>query len=94
MNVSFHTFKANSPPNTNLSSKIGDDESLLNLKSEHKSKTDLNGSRSCSSKSSLRWSTNFLTSSFARGTYLSIIEKLKKKKKDQVKRLALLAEEY
>ena len=95
MNVSSHTFKANSPPNTNISSKIGDDESLPNCKSEHKSKTDLNDLRSCSSKSSLRWSTNFLTSSFAGGTYLSIIEKLKKKKKnDQAKPLALQAEEH
>ena len=54
---------------------------IINLcpsfKSEHQSKTDFNRSRSSSSKSSLISSSNFLISSFARGTYLSVIKKLK-----------------
>ena len=92
MNVNSHTFKVNSPPNTNPSSKIGNNESLLDLKSEHKSITDFNRSRESSSKSSLRSFSNFLTSSYARGTYLSVIEKLKTI--EQAKLLALQAEEH
>ena len=42
----------NSLPNINLSSKIGNNESLPYLKSEHKSKTDSNCSCSSSSKAS------------------------------------------
>ena len=91
LDVNFPTFKVNSPPNTNLSSKIGDNESLTNFKCEHKSKTDFNLSRSSSFKSTLRSASNFLTSSFACGTYLSVIEKLKKT--EQVKLLALQAKE-
>ena len=70
MNVNSHTFEVNSPPKTNLSSKIRDNELLPDLKSEYKSKIDFNF---YSSKSS----SNFLTSSHACGTYLSIIENLK-----------------
>ena len=75
-----------------VSSKIGDNESLPNFKSEHKSKTDFNGSRSSSSKSSLKSSSNFLTSFFAHGIYLPFIEKLKKI--EHAKLLALQAEEH
>ena len=74
-----------------VSSKIGDNESLPNFKSEHKSKTDFNGSRSSSSKSSLKSSSNFLTF-FAHGIYLPFIEKLKKI--EHAKLLALQAEEH
>ena len=77
LNVNSNTFKVNSSPNTNISSKIGDNELLPDLKSEHKSKIDLNCSRTSSSKSSLKSSSNFLTSSHACGTYLSVIENLK-----------------
>ena len=92
LNVNSHTIKVNSPPNTSLSSKIGNNESLPDLKSENKSKTDFNRSRLSSSKSSLRSFSNFLTSSYARGTYLSITKKLKSI--EQVKLLALQAEEH
>ena len=92
MNTNSHTFKVNFPPNTNLSSKIGNTESLPDLKSEHKSKTDFNRSRASSSKSSLRSLSNFLTSSYARVTYLSVIEKLKTI--EQAKLLAILSEEH
>ena len=92
MNVNSHTFKVNSPPNTNLSSKIGNNESLLDLKSEHKSLTDFNRSRESSSKLSLRSFSNFLTFCYARGTYLSVIEKLETI--EQAKLLALQAEEH
>ena len=91
LDVNFPTFKVNSPPNTNLSSKIGDNESLPNFKFEHKSKTDFNRSHS-SSKSSLRSSSNFWTSSFACGTFLSVIKKIKKI--EQAKLLALQAKEH
>ena len=92
MNVNSHTFRVNSPPNTNLSSKIEDNESLPSFKSEDKSKTDFNHSHSSSSKSSLRSSSNVQTSSFACGTYLSVNEKLKKI--EQTKLLALQAKEH
>ena len=92
MNTSSHTFKVNFPPNTNLSWKIGNTESLPDLKSEHKSKTDFNRSRASSSKSSLRSLSNFLTSYYARGTYLSVIEKLKTT--EQAKLLAILSKEH
>ena len=49
--VNSHTFKVNCPPNTNLSSKIGDNESLLNFKSEHRSKSKTDFNRSCYSSS-------------------------------------------
>ena len=82
-----------------VSSKIGDNESLPNyisvilfLTNNHKSKTDFNGSRSSSSKSSLKSSSNFLTSFFAHGIYLPFIEKLKKI--EHAKLLALQAEEH
>ena len=65
---------------------------MLDLKSEHKSITDFNRSRKSSSKSSLRSFSNFLTSSYARGTYLSVIEKLKTI--EQAKLLAFQAEEH
>ena len=92
LNVNSHTVKVNSPPNINLSSKIGNNESLPNLKSEHKSKTDFNRSRAPSSKSSLRSFSKFLTSSYACGTYISVIKKIKSIK--QAKLLALQAEEH
>ena len=92
MNVNFHTFKVNSPPNTNLSSKIRDNESLPNFKFEHKSKTDFNRSRSSSFKSSLRSSSNFPTTSFACGANLPVIERIKKI--EQTKLLALQAKEH
>ena len=90
MNTSSHTFKVNFLPNTNLFWKIGNAESLPDLKSEHKSKTDFN--RASSSKSSLRSLSNFLTSYYARGTYLSVIEKLKTT--EQAKLLAILSKEH
>ena len=62
------------------------------MKSEHKSKTDFNRSRSSSSESTLRSYSNFLTSFYARGAYLSVIEKLKTV--EQMKLLALQAEEH
>ena len=65
---------------------------MLDLKSEHKSITDFNRSRKSSSKSSLRSFSNFFTSSYARGTYLSVIEKLKTI--EQAKLLAFQAEEH
>ena len=65
---------------------------MPDLKSEHKSKTDFNRSRASSSKSSLRSLSNFLTSYYARGTYLSVIEKLKTT--EQAKLLAILSKEH
>ena len=81
----------NSPTNVNLSTKIRKNESLSDLKSEHKSKTDSNCSRSSSSKASSRSFSNSLTSSHARGTYLSVIEK--RETIEQAKHLALQDEE-
>ena len=76
--VSFeNTLNVNSPPNINLSSKIRNNESLPDLKSEQKSKTDSSRSRPSSSKASSRLSSNSLTSSYPLGTYLSVIEKRK-----------------
>ena len=90
--ISFaNTFNFNSPPNVNLSLKIGKNESLHDLKSEHKSKTDFNRSSSSSSKASSRSSSNSLNSSYPRGTYLSVIEK--RKTIEQAKLLTLQAEE-
>ena len=82
-----NNLNVNSPPNVNLSTKIGNNESLPDLKPEHKSKTDSNRSRSSSSKASSRSFSNSLTSSYARGTYLSVIEK--QKTTEQAKLLAL-----
>ena len=48
-----------------LSSKIGNNKPFPDLWSEHKFKTDFNRLRVSSSKSSLRSSSNFLTSSYA-----------------------------
>ena len=92
LNTNSHTFKVNFPPNKNLSSKIGNTESLPDLKSEHKSKTDFNHSRASSSKSSLTSLSNFLTSSYSCSSYLSVIEKLKTV--EQAKLLAILSEEH
>ena len=92
LNTNSHTFKVNFPPNTNLSSKIGNTESLPDLKSEHKSKTDFNRSRASSSKSSVTSLSNFLTFSYARVTYLSVIEKLKTI--EQANLLAIFSEEH
>ena len=64
---------------------------LPDLKSEHKSKTDSNRSHPSSSKASSRLSSNSLTCSYARGTYLSIIKK--RITIEQAKFLALPAEE-
>ena len=86
-----NNLNVNSPPNVTLSSKIGNNESLPNLKSEHKSKPDSNRSYLPSFKASSRSSSNSATSSYGRGTYLSIIEK--RKTMEQVKVLALQAEE-
>lgn len=72
--ISFQiSFNVHSQQNVNLSTKIGNNESLPDLKPEHKSKTDSNRSRSSSSKASSRSFSNSLTSSYARGTYLSVI---------------------
>ena len=65
----------NYPPNISLSSKIGNNELLCDLKSEHKSKTDSNLLCSSSSKASSRLSSNSLTSSYACSTYIFVIKK-------------------
>ena len=90
--ISFeNTLNVNSPPSVNFSSKIGNNESLHDLKSEHISKTDSNCSHSSSSKAPSRSSSNSLTFSYARGLYLSVIEKYRTI--EQAKLLALQAEE-
>ena len=72
--ISFENTKnVNSLPNVNLPTKIGNNKSLSDLKSEHKFKANSNGSRSSSSKASSRSSSISRTSSYPRGTYLSVI---------------------
>ena len=56
---------------------MGNNKSLPDLRSQHKSKTDFNRLRASSSKSSLRSSSNFLTYSYARGTFFPVIKQLK-----------------
>ena len=59
--------------NVNLSTKIGNNYSLPDLKSERISKADSNRLQSSSSKASSRSSSNSQTSSYAHATYLSVI---------------------
>ena len=76
--ISFdNTLNVNSPPSVNLSTKMGNNESLPDLKSEHKSKADSNRPCSSSSKSSSRSSSNSLTCCYGCGSYLSVTKKRK-----------------
>ena len=59
--------------NVNLSTKIGNNYSLPDLKSERISKADSNRLHSSSSKASSRSSSNSQTSFYAPATYLSVI---------------------
>ena len=59
--------------NVNLSTKIGNNYSLPDLKSERISKADSNRLHSSSSKASSRSSSNSQTSSYAPAAYLSVI---------------------
>ena len=82
----------NYPPNISLSSKIGNNELLCDLKSENKSKTDSNLLRSSSSKASSRLSSNSLTSSYTCGTYVFVIKK--RLRVEQAKLLAFQGREF
>ena len=84
--ISFeNTLNANSQPNVNLFRKIGNNESLPDLKSELKSKPDSNRLRSSSSKASSRSSSNSLTSSYGRGTYETFSSSSRRTLKTQLK---------
>ena len=72
--ISFQiSLNVHSPQNVNLSTKIGNNYSLPDLKSERISKADSNCLHSSSSKASSRSSSNSQTSSYAHATYLSVI---------------------
>ena len=84
--ISFeNTLNANSQPNVNLFRKIGNNESLPDLKSELKSKPDSNRLRSSSSKASSKSSSNSLTSSYGRGTYETFSSSSRRTLKTQLK---------